>query len=231
MAFGRSGGRDDRGGRSRRCPSGRTGSWRIRRTASADALESHTSDPHGPDFVNTLVIETYLYDDIEVSITGTEVVARYTEQPHTTASIRRTGERTRDAVPIGTRTGLALTASIDGRTVVLVPGSARALKRSYRVRIEIDGRVLTLVATTLNESRLLDGASDTGENAFGDLTRTHDSVEITWAVPFQFMNKTVEPPVPSRDDVLMAVCAAAAFGTGGLSLSTIAMGSVEAVLP
>ena len=180
--------------------------------------------------MNTLVVETYLYSDIEVSTTDTEVVARYTDEPHTTASIRRTGERMRDT-PIGTRTRSALEASVDGREVVLVPGSARLLKKSYRIRIELDGRVLTLAAATLNDSRLLDGANDTGENAFGDLTRTHDSIEVTWAVPFQFMGKTVEPPVPSREDVLIAVCTAAAFGTGGLSLGTIAMGFVEAVLP
>ncbi|WP_328812489.1 hypothetical protein [Rhodococcus sp. NBC_00297] len=180
--------------------------------------------------MGTYLVETCLYVDIEVTRSDDETIAVYTDEPQTTASIRRTGERKRDT-PIGTRSESALEAFVDGREVVMIPGFGRLLKKSYRVRIEFDRRVLTLAATTLNDSRFLDGSTDTGRNAFGDLTLAHDSIEIAWAVPFQFMSQTIEPPVPSREDVLVAVCAAAAFGTGGLSLSTIAMGFIEAVLP
>lgn len=181
--------------------------------------------------MNTLVIETHLYSDIELTRSDAEIITAYTDEPHTTARIRRTGNRTRDT-PIGTRTGSNLEAFIDDRKVVLSPGSARVLKRSYRVRIEFDQRILTLSATSLEESRLLEGPTDTGDNAFGDLTQTHHGgVDVSWAVPFRFMRKTVTPPVPTRDDVLIAVCAAAAFGTGGLSVSMIALGFIEAVFP
>ncbi len=180
--------------------------------------------------MRTVLVETHLFGDIELTYLDTAIVATYTDAPQTEASITRTGTRTGNT-PIGTRDASALRAVLGGRDVPLFPGRARLLKRTYRVGMEVDGRVLTLAARTLTDSRLLDGASDTGENCFGELTRTDDGIEIVWAVPFRLMTRTVEPPSPTRDDVLISVCAAAAFGTGGLSATTVVMGFVEALLP
>ncbi|WP_440460398.1 hypothetical protein [Rhodococcoides corynebacterioides] len=180
--------------------------------------------------MRTVLVETHLFGDIELTYRDSAIVATYTVEPSTEVSITRTGKRSRNS-PIGTRDESALQAVLDGRDVPLSPGRARLSKRTYRVGFEIDGRVLTLAARTLTDSRLLDGTSDTGENCFGELTRTHDGIEITWAVPFRFMTRTIEPPIPTRDDVLVAVCVAAAFGTGGLSVATVVMGFVDALLP
>ncbi|MFD4785067.1 hypothetical protein ACFWNH_29010 [Rhodococcus qingshengii] len=180
----------------------------------------------------TDVVETFLYSEIVLRCDDSEVSATYADDPRTTVSIRRIGHRTHEKTPIGTRSAPNIEASIDGRVIVLTPGPAKMLKRSYKVQIEFDGRILTLAAKNLEDSMLLDGTKDNGNNSFGDLTRTHrGSVDVFWAVPFKFMKETVLPPTPSRDDVLIGVCAAAAFGTGGLSASTIAAGFASAIFP
>lgn len=179
-----------------------------------------------------VIVETFLYSNIVLSYSDGEIGATYTDDPHTTVVIRRVGQRTHEKTPIGTRIASRLEAFTDGRQIALFPGPARVLKRSYRVRIEFDERVLTLAAKNLEDSMLLDGTTDLGSNSFGDLTRTHrGSVDVLWAVPFKFMKETVSPPTPSRDDVLIGVCAAAAFGTGGLSATTIAVGLAGAIFP
>lgn len=182
--------------------------------------------------IESMVIDTLLYGQVNLHYSDGEVEAAYQESPHTTVKISRVGERTHKKTPIGTRTASAVQAAIDGRTITLNPGRARLLKRSYRVGIEFDDRVLTLAAKDLEESFLLDGRSDRGDNSFGVLTRGYGgAIDVMWSLPFKFATKTVEPPTPSREDVLVGISAAAAFGTGGLSATTIVMGALGAVFP
>ena len=54
---------------------------------------------------------------------------------------------------------------------------------------------------------------------------------MLWSLPFRMVNKTIEPPTPSREDALVGIVVAAAFGTGGLSLTTIVMGALDSILP
>ena len=180
-----------------------------------------------------MTVDTHLYGDVDVTYGESEIAGRYRDSEiPTSARIQRIGQRTRDKTPIGTRTASNLRASIDGRTISVRPGSARVLKRSYRVRIELGERVLVLVAKNLEDSTLLNGDSDRGDNSFGELTRDFEGgIEVAWSLPFTFMKKLVEPPVPSHEDVLVGVVVAAAFGTGGLSASTIVMGAIGSIFP
>ncbi|MDJ0396545.1 hypothetical protein QMK17_24905 [Rhodococcus sp. G-MC3] len=71
-----------------------------------------------------------------------------------------------------------------------------------------------------------------GDNSFGVLTRTFGGgIDVMLSIPFKFVKKTVEPPTPSREDMLVGIVTAAAFGTGGLSASTIVMGAVASLFP
>ncbi|OZF52741.1 hypothetical protein CH291_02935 [Rhodococcus sp. 14-1411-2a] len=91
---------------------------------------------------------------------------------------------------------------------------------------------LTLAAKDLESSAVFRGVSDNGDNCFGDLTREYGGgVSAFWGLPFTFFGKSVEPPTPSEDEVLIAFAAAAAFGTGGLSVTTIVMSLLGSVFP
>ncbi|MDZ7918279.1 MAG: hypothetical protein U5O16_41780 [Rhodococcus sp. (in: high G+C Gram-positive bacteria)] len=178
------------------------------------------------------VIETGIYGHADVLYRDDEVCGSYREGVPMTVTISRTGPRTSETVPIGTRTTANLRADIDARDLVLDPGRAKLFKRSYRVGIQYDGRTLTLRAKNLEDSVLLDGPSDRGDNEFGVLTRVFDGgIDVLWSLPFTMVNRTIEPPTPSREDALIGIVVAAAFGTGGLSLTTIVMGAVESILP
>ncbi|MCJ0979052.1 hypothetical protein MTX35_15170 [Rhodococcus sp. ARC_M12] len=179
-----------------------------------------------------VVVETGIYGEAELTYRDEEISGSYREGVPVTVTISRTGPRTSDKVPIGTRTAANLRADIDGRDILLAPGRARLFKRSYRVGIQYGGRTLTLGAKNLEDSVLLDGSSDRGDNEFGVLTRVHGGgVEVLWSLPFTMVNRTIEPPTPSREDALIGIVVAAAFGTGGLSLTTIVMGAVESIFP
>ena len=179
-----------------------------------------------------VVVETGIYGEVDLTYRDDEICGSYREGVPMTVTISRTGPRTSDKVPIGTRTAANLRAGIDGRDIVLDPGRARLFKRSYRVGIQYDGRTLTLRAKTLEDSALLDGPSDRGNNEFGVLTRVFGGgVDVLWSLPFTMVNKTIEPPTPTREDALIGIVVAAAFGTGGLSLTTIVMGAVESIFP
>lgn len=185
----------------------------------------------GPGAASVLV-DTLLYEQVLLHYRDDEISGAYQEGPPTTVRIHRVGERAHKNTPIGTRTAASLRATIDGRAITLNPGRARLLKRSYRVGIEFDDRVLTLSAKGLEDSFLLDGPADHGDNSFGVLTRSFGGgVEILWSIPFKFMGKEIQPPTPSHDDVLVGMVAADAFGTGGLSASTVVMGAVASIFP
>ena len=88
-----------------------------------------------------------------------------------------------------------------------------------------------LVAENLATSRFISQQRNNGDNSFGKLTRTADgSVDVLWS-PFTDLKKTVDPLLPSRDQAIIAIAVAAAFGTGGLSPATIAVGILESSLP
>ncbi|RMB77955.1 hypothetical protein AYK61_17375 [Rhodococcus sp. SBT000017] len=188
-------------------------------------------DDDSADFT-AAVVETGIYGEADLTHRDESIFGSYREGVPMTVTISRTGPRTSDKVPIGTRTAANLRAGIDGREIVLDPGRARLFKRSYRVGIQYGGRTLTLRAKNLEDSALLDGPSDRGDNEFGVLTRVFGGgVEVLWSLPFTMMNRTIEPPTPTREDALIGIVVAAAFGTGGLSLTTIVMGAVESILP
>ena len=189
-------------------------------------------DPDSVGDSTTVVVETGIYGDVDLIYRDDEICGSYREGVPMTATIARIGARTSATVPIGTRTSAHLKASIDGREIVLTPGRARLVKRSYRVGIQYGERTLSLRAKNLEDSVLLDGSSDRGDNEFGVLTRVFGGgVEVLWSLPFTAMNRTIEPPTPSREDALVGIVVAAAFGTGGLSLTTIVMGALDSILP
>ncbi|MDI9893505.1 hypothetical protein QM797_02100 [Rhodococcus sp. IEGM 1381] len=180
----------------------------------------------------SVLVETGIYGELDLIYRDDEICGSFREGVPMTVTISRTGPRTSDTAPIGTRTAAHLQASIDGRDIVLDPGRARLFKRSYRIGIQYGGRTLTLRAKNLEDSVLLDGSSDRGDNEFGVLTRVFaGGVDVLWSLPFTMVNKTIEPPTPSREDALVGIVVAAAFGTGGLSLTTIVMGALESILP
>ncbi|MFI8566100.1 hypothetical protein ACIGGF_06005 [Rhodococcus sp. NPDC078407] len=188
-------------------------------------------DDGNPGFT-TVVVETGIYGELNLIYRDDEICGSYREGTPMPVTITRVDARISDTVPIGTRTAAHLNASIGGREIVLTPGRARLVKRSYRVGIHYGERTLSLRAKNLEDSVLLDGSSDRGDNEFGVLTRVFGGgVDVLWSLPFTAMNKRVEPPTPSREDALIGIVVAAAFGTGGLSLTTIVMGALESILP
>ncbi|GGG21284.1 hypothetical protein GCM10007304_38920 [Rhodococcoides trifolii] len=179
-----------------------------------------------------MIVDSLLYGNVVVQYATSEITATYDGEPRTTVSVRRTGGADHTRTPIGTRDPSAITASIDGRPVELTPGKARIMKRSYDVGISFDGRLITMRAKNLEASTLLCGTTDDGMNSFGELTRVYDgTVDIEWSVPFAAMKKTIEPPIPSREEALVGIAVAAAFGTGGLSAATIVSSIVGSVFP
>lgn len=180
----------------------------------------------------TVQVETGIYGELDLIYRDDEICGSYREGPPMTATIARIGARTSATVPIGTRRAAQLKASIDGCEILLDPGRARLVKRSYRVGIQYDGRTLSLRAKNLEDSVLLDGSSDRDDNQFGVLTCVFGGgVDVLWSLPFRMVNKTIEPPTPSREDALVGIVVAAAFGTGGLSLTTIVLGALDSILP
>lgn len=148
--------------------------------------------------------------------------------------IERRGPRTRKSVPIGTRDEKHLTAALSGQPVVLRPGSGRLVRRTYRVVVEFDSRILSFGPKDLTTCRFIDGRPREIEKEFGTLTLYRDgSVRVEWAYPMRIplVRRTVIPPDPTVDDVLIACGVAAAFGTGSLSLTSLVMGLVSSVFP
>ncbi|MCZ4517137.1 hypothetical protein O4220_01320 [Rhodococcus ruber] len=180
----------------------------------------------------TVLVETGIYGELDLIYRDDEICGSYREGAPMSVTISRMGPRISDTAPIGTRIAAGLQSSIDGCDIVLDPGRARLFKRSYRVGIQYGGRTLSLRAKNLEDSVLLNGSSDQGDNEFGVLTRVFGGgIEVLWSLPFTMVNKTIEPPTPSREDALVGIVVAAAFGTGGLSLTTIVMGALESILP
>lgn len=170
-------------------------------------------------------VDTVLYGQVSISYTDRDISAEYDTGPPTAVTIRRIGTRTHPRTPLGTRESDRVRAEVNGAVMTLTPRPTRLWKSSYSVGLEVKGARFGLVAKDLETSRFVSGHRNDGDNSFGELTRTADgSIDVLWAVPFTFLKKTVEPPLPSRDQAIIAIAVAAAFGTGGLSATTIAVG-------
>ncbi|MGV8873921.1 MAG: hypothetical protein ACOH2Q_15425 [Rhodococcus sp. (in: high G+C Gram-positive bacteria)] len=182
--------------------------------------------------METATIDTALYDDIVVEHAEAAISAFYVSRPDLRATFTRIGPRTHDKTPLGTRLTACIRAEFDGESMSVQVGRARVTKASYRVRLSFRNTTLTLAAKDLESSALLRGESDSGDNCYGDLTREYaGGVSVFWGLPFRFVGRTIEPPTPSENEVLVGVAAAAAFGTGGLSVTTIFMSLMGSVLP
>lgn len=169
------------------------------------------------DGTSTVSVDTLLFGAVDLTYRDGVVTGRYVDAPHTVVKIRRSGGRTHTTAPIGSRTPADITATIDGRSVTLEPGRAKFVEKSFLVRIEFDERVLTLAAKNLEDSRLSVGDQDRGDNELGALTRVFGGgVEVIWSTSFTAMGRQIDPPVPSRNDALVGIVVAAAFGTGGV---------------
>lgn len=149
-------------------------------------------------------------------------------------TLERRGQRTRRNVPIGTRDENFLTADLAGEPVAIHPGSGRIVKRTYRIVVEYRSRTVSFGPKDLTTCRFIDGKPQEIERQVCSLTAyTDGSVGIEWALPTRIavLKRTVIPPEPIGDDVLIACGVAAAFGTGSLSLSSIVMELVSSVFP
>ncbi|MGW5384122.1 hypothetical protein [Nocardia sp. NPDC003963] len=181
-----------------------------------------------------VVVDTGLFGDLVVERTENSVSTWFESDDATKATIERTGPRTRKNVPIGSRDAGSLSLRVGARELGLTLGSGRLLKRTYRVVVETDGRFLSMRPNDIESCYFLDGKPHEIEKEFGELSaRTDGTIEVTWALPktVKILNKTVEPPVPTAEDLLIGYVLAAAFGTSALSLTTILMGAVGSVLP
>ncbi|WP_028479623.1 hypothetical protein [Nocardia sp. CNY236] len=180
------------------------------------------------------VADSVIYGNLLITATDSSVSVQLESDDSTVVVIERTGPRTRKNIPIGTRDPRFLTARVNDREITVTPGSGRFLKRSYRILVEIEDRVISLGAMDIDTSTFIDGKPNEIVNQYGDLTaRSDGSVEVGWAVPqrVRLVNRMVVPPEPTVDDVLIGFALAAAFGTGGLSVTTIVMGLVASVFP
>ncbi|MFD4356969.1 hypothetical protein ACFWPX_30760 [Nocardia sp. NPDC058518] len=170
----------------------------------------------------TLVIErsegrvrTFLASDVEVSVV-----------------IERRGPRTRKRCHLGSRDTAAISAVVNGRALALDIGRGKLLKRSYRITAVVDGRCLSMRPKDIETATFVNGKPYEIENDFGELTVKADgTVDVFWALPTKVLNRTIEPPVPTTEDVLIGYAIAAAFGTGSLSFTTILMGLVAEAIP
>ncbi|MQY19478.1 hypothetical protein [Nocardia macrotermitis] len=174
------------------------------------------------------------FGDVVIEHTESSVATWLESDASRVFRIERSGPRTRKNVPIGTRDGNFLTADLGGEPVTIRPGSGRIVRRSYRVMLEFGSRTTSLSPKDLTTCRVLNGHPREIENEFALLTAYRDgSVGLEWAYPVRIpiMRRTITPPEPEADDILIGCGAAAAFGTGSLSLTSIVMGLVSSVFP
>ncbi|MGW0178316.1 hypothetical protein [Nocardia sp. NPDC003345] len=114
------------------------------------------------------------------------------------------------------------------------PGSGRFLKRAFRISAELDGRTLSLRPSTVDTVMFIGGKPYEVEKSFCELTARADGViDVVWAVPqtIEILGRTVEPPVPTAEDLLIGFALAAAFGTGALSIVSVFAELVAAAVP
>ncbi|MFG1797640.1 hypothetical protein [Nocardia sp. NPDC049149] len=93
-------------------------------------------------------------------------------------------------------------------------------KRSYRVVVEIDDRVLTLEPKSVEASRFLNGGPGEIDKSFCRFfSRGNGSLCVDWKTPAttEVLGRATEPPQPTAEDALIGFALAAAFGVGSLS--------------
>ncbi|NLE81647.1 MAG: hypothetical protein GX610_19110 [Rhodococcus sp.] len=145
--------------------------------------------------------------------------------------IERIGPRTAKC-PLGSRDSAAISAHVNGRELKLKIGSGRLLERSYRVVAEFDGRCVSLRPKDTESTTYLNGRPHAIEKEFGEFTACTDgTIDVFWALPKKVLHTTVEPPVPTVEELLVGYGLSTAFGTGALSLTTIVMGFVASAMP
>ena len=182
------------------------------------------------DFRRVNQVETLYFDDVEVVDTASSTTAT-TADGGSTVTVRRPGPRTDERVLIGTRTADELVAEIDGRPIRLELGPAKLTKASYRITIAFDESRLRLEARSLSTSEIVSERAEAGNDVLGNLHRLQDgSLLLLWKQPFTVMKQTVTPPLPTRDETLVALAVGSAVGIGGLSAATILTSAVDSIL-
>lgn len=180
------------------------------------------------------VVDSLLFGNIIVDRTENRVTTYPESGESAEASIERVGPRTRKKVPIGTRRGRDIVARVGDREMRVLPGSGRLLKRTFRIAVEIDDRNLSFRPSTVDTVTFINGKPYEIEKSFCDLTaKTDGTIDVVWAVPqnVKILNRTTEPPAPTTEDLLIGCALAAAFGTGALSVTSIAAEMVALALP
>ncbi len=177
-----------------------------------------------------------MFGNIVVERTDTRVSTRLESDDSIVVTIERSGPRKRKRVPIGTRKADRLSARINDRKIALSPGKGILTLRSYRVVAEIEGRYLSLRPVDVESSLFIGGKPNEAEKEFGELTAgTGGTIDMVWAVPrtVTILKKSVEitPPEPTIEDLLIGYAMAAAFGTGGLPLTAVVLGLMNASQP
>ncbi|MBF6242226.1 MULTISPECIES: hypothetical protein [Nocardia] len=184
--------------------------------------------------VEQVLSDSILYGNVLVERAEDRISARLESDNSVVVTIERKGPRTRKNVPIGTRNPEYLRASVNDREIKVLPGAGRVLKRTYRILVEIDDRCVSFRPKTIDTCAFINGKPHEIEKVFGELQALADgSIDICWATAttIKVLNKTIEPPEPTVEDVLVGCALAAAFGTGALSLTSIIMGMVAAAIP
>lgn len=177
--------------------------------------------------------ECALFGGVVIERTDATVTAHLAAAGEKVVTLTRQGPRTRPKIPIGTRDPLQLTGTVNGRALTVRPGMGRLPKRTYRVELTAGESAWCLAPATLGTSRLLKGLRSTADNSFGDFTTNPLTgvVDVVWETPVTIAGKVVKPPEPSPEDALVGYAAAAAFGTGGLSLLGIIPELIAAIIP
>ncbi|MFC9892732.1 hypothetical protein ACFVMC_03475 [Nocardia sp. NPDC127579] len=180
------------------------------------------------------VVDTVLFGNVIVDRKEDRITTRLESGESTVVSIERVGPRTRKNVPLGTRDTNRIVARVDDREIKVSPGMGRLLKRTFRIVVRIDDRYLSFRPSTIDTVMFINGKSYEIEKHFCDLTaRVDGTVDVLWAVPqtVELLGKTVEPPIPSTEDLLIGYALAAAFGTGALSMTAIVAELVAVAIP
>ncbi|MEE4021989.1 hypothetical protein V1Y59_02770 [Gordonia sp. PKS22-38] len=176
------------------------------------------------------VTETIHFGEIEVVTGDSATTATYLDDQPLRVTVRRPGPRTDTRIPIGTRDGAALAVDIDGRPVAISAGRARLTSKSYEIRATFDDSRLVFRPKDMSSSELVSESAGSWNNRLGDITRLNDgSVLVVWRQPFTVARTTIAPPLPSREQALVAVAIGSAIGTGGLSMTTILASAFNAM--
>ncbi|MFR9751676.1 hypothetical protein ACL02S_11650 [Nocardia sp. 004] len=204
------------------------GTGQIPTRLQAQGTSVPVSDPQ------QVTVDSVIFGNIRITRTDSSVSTRLESDESTVVTIERIGPRTRKNVPIGTRDPKFLTARVNDLEITVIPGSGRILKRSYRILVEIEDRIISFRPDSIDTCTFVNGKPHEIEKQYGDFTARPDgSVGVLWATPemIPIVNTMSVPPEPTVEDTLIGYALAGAFGTGALSLTTIVMGMVAAVFP